>query len=182
MTIEKISRPKSEVELDRILKKAYSYACKSDYQKALEICEWLIQETSTEIAGHRKRAAIREHMGDLDGAMSDLQYVVSNSPMEPADFYGLALLQFQQGLTTQAIASLTRAIELGNSAGFAYYTQGSLLFRAEAYLKLCDFENAIRDCLALPTGYKTYMGINSGVRSREDILDEANAAIRSKKR
>jgi tetratricopeptide (TPR) repeat protein len=180
MMIENLNYPKSEAELDRILKKAYDYARKLDYPKALEICEWLIQEQSTEMAGHRKRAAIREHMGNFDGAISDLRHVVSNGSKEPADFYGLGLLQLQQGATTEAITSFTKAIELGREVGFDYYTQGSLLFRAEAYLKLCDFKNAIGDCSALPLGYQTYMGSASGMRSRENILDEANAALKAK--
>ncbi|NMG72849.1 tetratricopeptide repeat protein [Parazoarcus communis] len=182
MTIENQDRPKSEAELDRVLKKAYGYACKSDYPKALELCDWLIQEKSTEIAGYRKRAFVREHMGDIDGAISDLQHVVFNNSKEPADFYGLGLLQLQRGLTAQAVASFTEAIEIGSEAGFDYYTQGALLFRAEAYLKLCDFENAISDCSTLPAGYKTYMGGASGMRSREDILGEANAALKLKGR
>lgn len=182
MTIENMNRPESDEELDRILKKTYDYACKSDYPKALEICEWLIYDKSTEMAGYRQRAAVREHMRDFDGAICDLQRVVSDSQIEPGDFYGLGLLQFRQGLTAQAIASFTKAIEIGSEAGFEYYTKGSLLFRAEAYLKLCDYENAIRDCSALPADYKTYMGGASGMRSRENILDEANAALKSKQR
>lgn len=182
MTIENIARPKSEAELERLLKKAYDYACKSEYPKALELCDWLIQDKSTEMAGYRKRAAVREHMGDIDGAIADLQQIVSDNSKEPADFYGLGLLQLQRGLTAQAVASFTTAIEIGDKAGFEYYRQGSLLFRAEAYLKLCDFENAINDCSVLPAGYKTYMGSAGGMRSKEDILAEANAALKSKNR
>ncbi|MEO6146340.1 MAG: tetratricopeptide repeat protein [Sulfuriferula sp.] len=169
------------MELDRILKKAYDYACKTDYQTALEICEWLIQEKSTEMAGYRKRASVREHMGNFDGAISDLQHVVSFDAKEPADFYGLGLLQLQQGFTAPAVDSFSKAIELGSNTGFHYYTQGSLLFRAEAYLKLCEFEKAIEDCSALPTDYKTYVS-SAGMRSKEDIFNEANAALKAKGR
>lgn len=182
MTIEKREYPKSEAELERLLEKAYDYARKSDYPRALELCDWLIQEKSTEIAGYRKRAAVREHMGDIDGAIGDLQRVIASASVEPGDFYGLGLLLFQRGEAAQAVASFTRAIEIGSKAGFDYYTQGALIFRAEAYLKLCDFENAISDCSALPAGYKTYIGGSSGMRSREDILGEANAALKSKGR
>jgi tetratricopeptide (TPR) repeat protein len=182
MTIENQDRPKSEAELDRILKKAYDHARKFEYPKALELCDWLIQDKSTEIAGYRKRASVREHMGDIDGAISDFQHVVSTDPREPADFYRLGILQLQQGLTAQAVVSFTKAIEIGSEAGFHYYTPGALLFRAEAYLKLCDFENAISDCSTLPAGFNTYMGGSSGMRSREDILGEANAALKAKRR
>jgi tetratricopeptide (TPR) repeat protein len=180
MTIENQDRPKSEAELERILKKAYDYARKSEYPKALELCDWLIQEKTTEVAGYRKRAAVREHMGNIDGAISDLEYVISSNSKEPADFYGLGLLQLKRGLTAQAVDSFTAAIEIGEEAGFDYYRQGALLFRAEAYLKLCDFESAINDCSVLPVGYKTYMSSAAGMRSKEDILAEANAALKSK--
>lgn len=182
MTFDKSMPIKSDADLNRILKKAYDYARMSDYPQALEICDWLIEDKSTAIAGYRKRAAVREHMGDFEGAISDLLYVVSNDTGEPADFYGLGILQLQQGATAQAITAFTKAIEIGREAGFEYYTQGSLLFRAEAYLKLCDFEKAINDCTALPDGYKTYMGGASGMRSRENILDEAHFALKPKKK
>jgi hypothetical protein len=92
MKAENEGRPKSEAELDRILGKAYGYATKHEYPQALKICDWLIQDHPTEIAGYRKRAAVREHMGDIDGAICDLQHVISSNSTEPADFYGLGLL------------------------------------------------------------------------------------------
>lgn len=180
MTTGSLRRPRSEAELNRFLKKAYDYACKSDYPKALEICDWLIREVSTEMAGHRKRAAVREHMGDLDGAICDLQHVVAAESKEPADFYTLGVLQLQRGFTAEAVVSFSKAIEVGDEAGFDYYRKGSLLFRADAYLKLCEFEKAIADCSALPHGYQTYVGGASGMRTREEILSEAIAAVQAK--
>jgi tetratricopeptide (TPR) repeat protein len=173
-------RPKSEFELNLILKKAYDYAQRSDYETALSICNWLIQDTSTKIAGYRKRAAIHEHMGDVKKAISDLKHVISKYKEEPADYYGLGLLQLKHGCLEDAIDSFSGAIESGNKANNDYYKYGSYLFRAETYLKIKEYNKAISDCNKLPAGYKTYIS-GVGMRSKEEIIDESIHLI-SKKR
>ncbi|UOD27745.1 hypothetical protein INH39_19835 [Massilia violaceinigra] len=173
------TRPKSELELASILKTAYDYACRKNYEKAIELCDWLVQDSSTEIAGRRERAAVKTLMGDVDGAIVDLQYVLEIDGLEPADFHALGILLFQNGSTIEAIERFGDAVKIGEAAKNYYYTNSSLLFRAEAKLKTCDFEGALRDVSGLPDGYKTYFS-GTGMRSKEDIADEASAALERK--
>jgi tetratricopeptide (TPR) repeat protein len=174
-------RPKSEDELASILKTAYNYACSENYEKAIELCDWLMQDFSTEIAGRRERAAVKTRMGDIDGAIIDLQYVVKADGLEPADFHALGMLLLRHGSTVEAIERFDQAVKVGEAAGHHYYTNSSLLFRAEAKLRICDFDEALKDVSGLPDGYKAYFS-GAGMRSKENIADEARAAIERKAR
>lgn len=172
-------RPKSEDELASILTTAYNYACSRNYEKAVELCDWLIQDPATEIAGRRQRSAVRTHMGDIDAAIIDLKYVLETVRLEPADFHALGILLLQNGSTIEAIERFGDAVKIGEAAKNHYYTNSSLLFGAEAKLKICDFDGAIKDVSGLPDGYRVYFS-GTGMRSKEDIADEARAAIERK--
>ncbi|MDQ1818150.1 hypothetical protein RBA41_33110 [Massilia sp. CCM 9210] len=174
-------RPKSEDELESILKSAYDYARSENYEKAIELCDWLMQDSSTEIAGRRERAAVRSRMGDIDGAIIDLKYVIKTDGLEPADFYTLGILLLRNGSTIDAIEQFGDAVKTGDAAKNHYYKNSSLLFRAEAKLRVCDFEGALKDVSGLPDGYNTYFS-GTGMRSKEDIAGEAKTAIERKAR
>ena len=169
-------RPSSEDQLKRILKTAYDLACKMEYEKALAICDWLIESASTEIAGYRERAAVKECMEDTDGAIRDLQIVISRFDKEPADFYTLGLLLLQVGETTAAIDAFSRALDLGEKANYHYYMNPSLLFRAQSHIKLGNYAEALADARRLPINYQTHIP-GSGMRSKEQIVAEAEAAL-----
>lgn len=170
------ARPSSEEDLDGLLRIAYGHACKGNYDDALAICNWLIEDESTELAGYRQRAAVREHMADVAGATLDLQTVVSRFPHEPADFYALGIVLLQNGATSEAIDAFGHAIAIGVTENNSYYTNASLLFRAEAFLKRADFDEAVADAARLPDGYRTHIP-GSGMRSKEEITAEGAAAL-----
>ena len=172
-------RPSSEVELKAILDSAYSLARKSQYDQALSVCDWLIEDKATELAGYRERAAVKEHMSDIVGAIGDLQTVIAHPDKEPADFHSLGLLLLQNGDTVDAIGAFNQAIVLGTEANFHYYTNSSHLFRAVAHLKRTNFAEALADVVRLPTGYKANLP-DSGMHSKEDIATEAKAGLASK--
>jgi tetratricopeptide (TPR) repeat protein len=172
-------KPKSDEELASILTTAYNYACNRNYEKAVELCDWLMQDPATEIAGRRQRAAVRTHMGDIDGAIIDLKYILETVRVEPADFHALGILLLQNGSTIEAIERFSDAVKIGEAANNHYYTNSSLLFGAEAKLKVCDFDGAIRDVSGLPDGYRAYFS-GTGMRTKDDIAGEARAAVARK--
>ncbi|MES2759834.1 MAG: hypothetical protein V4693_20885 [Pseudomonadota bacterium] len=169
-------RPKTEEELASILKTAYDYARSGNYDKAIEMCDWLLQDPATTIAGYRQRAAVKTHMGDIDGAVVDLSKVLESDRLEPADCHALGILLLQNGATNEAIERFGEAVTIGEAVGNHYYTNSSLLFRAEAKLKTCDFDGASSDVAGLPDEYKVYCS-GTGMRSKEDIAREARAAL-----
>lgn len=170
------NRPTSEAELKGILDSAYDLARKSQYPQALQVCDWLIEDTRTAVSGYRERAAVKEHMNDIAGAIGDLQQVIALFDKEPADFHALGLLLLQNGDTAAAINAFDRAISLGDSNGSAYYANSSHLFRAIAHLKKTNFNDALADAEKLPIGYKTHVS-GEGMRSREDLIAEAKRGL-----
>jgi tetratricopeptide (TPR) repeat protein len=176
LAMNNLKRPSSESELKAVLNSAYDLARQSRYDEALAVCDWLIQDKTTEVAGYRERAAIKEHMNNIEGAVTDLRIVISLQDTEPADFHTLGLLLLQNGDTVDAVAAFDRSIAIGTEEDSHYYTSSSLLFRADAHLKLTNFEEALADSENLPVGYKAYLP-GTGMRSKEEIAAEANAAL-----
>lgn len=171
-----LQRPQSEEELDRLIQSSHSLASSGKYVEALALCSWLMDDAGTAIAGLRQRAAVKQQMKDVEGAISDLQSVIASFPYEPSDFYFLGILLLKRGSTGDAICAFGEAIKADAEAGSGYYTPGALLFRAEAYLKSSDYAQAIADASNLRAGFKTFIP-GSGMRSKEQILDEANLAL-----
>jgi tetratricopeptide (TPR) repeat protein len=173
------ARPESEDELDRAIGSSQALASAGKYEEALAVCSWLIEDADTKVAGLRQRAAVKQQMRDHDGAIADLRSAIALFPHEPGDFYLLGILLLQNGATVDAIHAFGAAIRADADAGSSYYTAGALLFRAEAYLKKCDYAQAIADVSGLRPGFKTYIP-GTGMRSKEQIFDEATAALAQK--
>ena len=177
------NRPTSESELDVILKTVVRRVLDRKYPEALAICDWLIEDPATAVAGYRERSTVNELMGDAGGAIADLNKVIESGTVESADFHALGILLLKNGDTAAAIENFTRAIDHGAQHQLNYYTNSSLLFRAEAFLKLTDYENALKDASRLPESYEAHVA-GQGMRSKEAILSEATLALekRSKSR
>lgn len=171
-------RPTSERELETLLKKAYGYAEKRQYEEALRICNWLIEEKSTLASGLRERAAVKEHMGAFEDAIKDLRDLISMNTDEPSDYHQLGVLLLVSGNIHEAIDYFSKAIELGERANFNYYTNSSLLHRAEAELRNGNWEKVNLDCQRLPAGYRVYLR-GKGIRTREQIETEAKKGLLS---
>ncbi|MFC0136250.1 hypothetical protein [Massilia eurypsychrophila] len=118
-------------------------------------------------------------LGDIDGAIADLQSVLEADQVEPADLHALGILLLQNGSTTEAIERFGDAVKIGGALKNHYYTNSSLLFGAEGKLKVCDFDGALTDVSALPDGYKAHFS-GTGMRTKEDIAGEAKAAMERK--
>lgn len=166
-------RPQSEPELEVVLQAAYGLVLKSQDADALALCDWLIEEPGTMMAGHRQRSAVLEYMGHLQNAISDLEFVTSQGSQEPADFHALGILYFKSLDMVKAETAFTQALHLSDAAGNSYYENSCRIFRAEARLKLKNCKEALTDAKELPGRYSTYLpGI--GMRSKEQIIAEAH--------
>lgn len=172
----RFDRPRSESELDRILRFVYQLAVRREYDAAVELCDWLIGHSSTEFAGLRERAAVRSHMGDSAGAIIDLQNLVAAGSGEAADFHAPGILQLGGGATEEAIEQFESALNAGAEAGSDYYAASSRLFLAEAKLRNGDLAGAAEHAALLPAEYGTWI-TGRGMRKREDILADAHAGL-----
>ncbi|NVM75250.1 tetratricopeptide (TPR) repeat protein [Duganella sp. SG902] len=172
----KFERPQSDHELEVILRAAYDLALKSQSTEALALCSWLIEESTTSVAGHRQRAAVFEYQGNVSDAISDMEFVTSHDPGEPADFHALGILYFKLGGMAKAEAAFTASLELSKAVRNTHYKNSCHLFRAAARLKLTHYQEALADAQALPDQYSTHMpGV--GMRSKEHIVVEAEREL-----
>jgi tetratricopeptide (TPR) repeat protein len=130
---------------------------------------WLIEEQTTTTAGYRQRAAVREYLGDIDGAISDLELIIAQESKEPADFHAVGIRYCKVGQTSKAEAAFSDVLEQGRKARNAYYRNSSYLFRAELRWMRMDRAGAHNDAVQLPDGYSTYIP-GAGMRSKEQIL------------
>ncbi len=164
--------PATEQELQALQRRAYDFAKKGDYESANALCNWLIENPPTHVAGLRQRAAVREHQGEVEQAIEDLEAVIAASPDEPADMHALGLLYLQLERDHEADQVLAKGIEICLNEKATYYLNSCRLLRAEALLRLGKKAVALTELAELPTGYAVYV-YGRGQRTKEDLTREA---------
>jgi tetratricopeptide (TPR) repeat protein len=168
-TLIPLNRPANEDELSAILRRAYDFAKKDDYESGLALCDWLIEDASTRVAGLRKRAAIREHQEHIDEAVADLESVIQAVPNEPADSH--ALLYLQQQRYEQATAQLRKGIQQCEDESFGYYLNPCRILLGYSLIRQKEYKEARITLQKLPAGYSTYI-YDLGSRTKEDLLQQ----------
>lgn len=167
-------RPDTEAELDAISRKAYEFAKKGQYENALSICKWLLDEPSTRVAGLRRRASVLEHCENIEMAIEDLEEILSLGVNEPADMYQLGLLYLQVDRDIEAEAVLGKAVLVSLDKGFAYYLNSCRLLLAEALLRQRKASKALTELAQIPQGFSVYV-YGSGNRTQQEMTAEAHA-------
>ena len=167
-----IARPTTELELEKLQRQAYSLATRGDYESALALCNWLAEEASTRVAGLRQRSAVREHQGEVEKAIQDLETVVSAGVAEPSDLHALGMLYLQAQRDIEAEQALAKGIEICLRENAPYYLNSCRLLRAEAALRIGSPDIALTELGKLPPGYSAHV-YGRGLRTKEDIFEEA---------
>ncbi len=170
------TRPTTESELESLLRQAYSFAKRGDYTSAIALCDWLIEEPSTRVAGLRKRAAVHEHRDDVHHAIEDLEAVISTVADEAADMYSLGLLYLQVNRLDDAAVILGKGVQICVNEQFEYYLNPCRILRAEALLRLRRADAALVELRQLPPGYSTHIH-DRGNRTNEVMTAEAQAML-----
>ena len=166
------TRPATELEIEKLQRQAYDLAKKGDYKSALALCDWLVEDASTRVAGLRERSAVREHQGEMERAIEDLEAVISAGVDEPADMHALGMLYLQGERDYEADQVLARGIEICARENAHYYLNSCRLLRAEALLRVGRKDIALAELRALPPEYSAYV-YGSGLRTREAMMEEA---------
>jgi tetratricopeptide (TPR) repeat protein len=170
-TLIPLERPANEDQLSAILRRAYDFAKKDDYESGLALCDWLIEDAHTRVAGLRKRAAIREHQEHIDEAIADLEKVIQAVDTEPADSHALGLLYLQQQKHEKATTQLRKGVQLCEELSFDYYLNPCRILLAYSLLRQKEFKEARTILQMLPSGYSTYI-YDLGSRTKEDLLQQ----------
>ena len=155
--------------MDAAIRTVQKHTERNEFEEALALCDSLIANSQTQAAGYRERAEVRLAMALPEEAVKDLYELISLDSAEPADHYNLGISLLKTKKPKEAVAAFSEAIELGEKEQFDYYTNSSLMHRAEAYLQLSKWREAEADCLRVPQGYSSFLP-GLGVKTREQML------------
>ena len=155
------------------LKRAFSeideLARAEDYGEALRRVDGLAESHPNEPWVWSKRAFIKIQQGEVRTAITDLTKAISMCELEPAFFFKRGRLFFDEGRYREAVSDFTKVIELCDYHKSDYYREGAFFRRADAYVRLREFEKAKADCRHVKDGMSI---CTEEMRSKEDILAE----------
>lgn len=162
-------------QIKRRLQEASALAKKGDYEEALKLCHEVVRDHPEQPEPLRTQADIYGHMGDYARESEVLQRVVAMGSREPCDYYALGQAELLTGNLGNAVHSLTKAIDLGNEYKNFYYSSVSHFLRAEAFLRMNKYREALSDCEQLKEDFRYYLP--SGMKSRAEIVRQAKTEL-----
>jgi tetratricopeptide (TPR) repeat protein len=125
------------------LDRAYALQGTGDWAGAFAAADRAVELAPEESAAWANRGVYRFHMGDIEGARADLDKAVDLDPSERIAMNGHALIAQVEGRHEDAVIELSRALRQKPGDQFA------LERRAQSYVRLGEFDRAIRDADAL---------------------------------
>ena len=113
--------------------------------QALTECDGRIAADPQEPMLYRARAYARAQARLLLEAIDDLSIVVDLDPGEPRDYFTRGRYRLMLGDNSGAVADLTKTLDLSRELASEYYVDEAYLYRAEAHLRLRDYDRALED-------------------------------------
>ena len=152
------------------LEKIKDLAKTGNYSEALLLLDDLIRINSKEDKLWAARAFVNTHQGNSEAAIDDWSKAIQLNK-EPHYFYMRGISRFQVSQYRSAISDFTAVIELCDKYKSDYYRSPAYFFRADAYLRLGEFDQAKSDCVHVPDNTQTW---TDKLRTKADILAECS--------
>lgn len=156
---------------DSTLECAEEMARTGRYDEALCLLNELALVSPSEAEIWVARANVNTLKCDLDAAITDWTRVIGLCGTQPHYFFMRGVVLIQLGEFRKAVSDLTSVIELSDLYQSDYYRGTAHLFRAEAHLKLREFDNARRDCAHVDDDTRIW---TDRLRTKADILAECS--------
>jgi tetratricopeptide (TPR) repeat protein len=125
-----------------------------DYGEALRRIEVLAESHPGEPWVWSKRAFINVQQGENQTAIADLTKAISICGLEPAFFFKRGRFFFDEGKYREAVSDLTKVIELCDYHNSDYYRESAYFRRADAYVRIGEFDKARAIAIMLKLGSK----------------------------
>lgn len=168
-------------KIKQSLEEAYHFATERKYEEALKLCNKIVDENPGRPDAVRTLVDIYTHMGDYDAASDNISKLVEQGSNEPSDYFTLGRAELFRRNYQNAVKTLTAAIDLGVEHKDHYYSKTCYFLRAEAFLHLHRYQEALADCSRLDDRQNHYFP--GGLRTRAQIVSEAETGLaRSKNR
>jgi len=162
-----LSQPKKRID------QAYDLATTNgDYEGALRICNEVLNEHPGMFYAVRKKAAIYADMKDFAQATALMNDLIAQNPNELEYYFSRGRWYLANADWHEAVADMTKTIELGSEQNFHYNTESAYFFRAVGLLKLGKNREAIADCEHVRDDFLIYLH-STGKISKSDVLEQA---------
>ncbi|BAY26591.1 TPR repeat-containing protein [Calothrix sp. NIES-2100] len=99
-------------------------------QTAIEDCNRAIELEPQYVRAYYGRGAARFYSGNYQGALEDFS-LVARMERSAIAYYNLGILQYSQGINTQAIKHLSNALDKDPNLMAAYYVRGNACYELE---------------------------------------------------
>ena len=167
-------------ELDQAkkrLREAYDLATiRKDHEGALRICNEVLNEHPDMPYALRKKAAIYASMKEFPEATALMSDLIARSPNEVEYYFSRGRWYLANADWREAMADMTKTIELGSEQNFHYNTESAYFFRAVALMKLGRYSEAVADCEHVRDDFLIYL-YSTGKISKADILEQATKRL-----
>lgn len=156
-------------DLEAELKQIKAMANADQYEEAFRGLDVLAAAFPREAEIWIIRAYVNRRQRNLEAAIADWSTAIGLCDKEPHYFYIRGLNHFGLRHFKQAVSDFTQALELCDFHNSDYYREATYFVRADAYLRLGEFDKARSDCAHVQDGSKTW---TDKLRTKEDILAE----------
>lgn len=144
-------------------------AKREEYARAIGLLDEIGLEYQEEPKIWETRGFVLSRAGDGEAAIAAYSKALSMSAQEPHPFYMRGIVYFEMGSFSEAISDFTKVLELCDFYQSDYYRASAHGFRADAYIRLKDFKNALAECNHVPDGWSEW---TDKLRCKADLLAE----------
>lgn len=133
----------------------------------MELIDAVILQNPTAAIAWASRAYVNGRRGFLEFAICDWSKAITFCGNEPHYFYMRGIDYFNLRKYIEAINDFTMVIEICDSHKNTYYKEPAYFFRADAYVRIKNFEKAKADCIHVSDEFTTW---TDRKRCKADIL------------
>ncbi len=138
------------------LRRVDSLVRNGDCDTAKALLDGLLTNDPNCVQALAKRAYVHDSAGRVEAAIRDVSAAIAICDSEPALFDKRARLLFRAQLYRDAVADCTRALALCDQHQNDYYRAPAHFLRADAYIRLKDFNRATDDLALVPDGHTAW--------------------------
>jgi tetratricopeptide (TPR) repeat protein len=155
--------------LEAILRESEQLCRQKAHTQALKILDEVLESEPQCYQAWAKRAYVHDAMGDLRNALEDISRTITICALEPAYYDKRGRYLFRLQRYWDAVADFTRVIELCDFHKSDYYRCPAYFARADAYIRLGEYEKASIDLASVPAGHRAW---TDRLRTKQQLLEE----------
>lgn len=159
-----------DIELDTTIKLAKQLAKNSRFVEALELLDKNVKSAAVHPRVWKLwvcRAYVNDCRGDQASAVKDITRAIVLAPTEPDNVFTRGRYFLQLGRYDEAVEDFTITLRLCDTFNCDYYRAPAHFARADALIRLREYERAQDDLSNVPDGHRAW---TDTVRTKEELL------------